>query len=576
MPLALRRWLPIALIALVALWLRTRDLAARPMHSDEANQAVKFGQLLETGHYAFDPRDHHGPTLYYAALPIAWLRGQHTLASLDETTVRLVPALFGTAAIVLIFLLALPLGGATPSSRIQAPSDSSVGLRPASRPSETAAAGSVAPPIAPETQAQNPKLKTQNQTYLALAAAAFLAVSPPAVYYGRYFIQETLLVTFILATFACAQRWWRTGHLAWAIAAGLCIGLAESTKITAPLFLVAGVVALLAARPLPAPASPGILRAAVAATIGALITAALLYSSFGTHFAGVRDAFTAVVYGLHRAGGGETGHEKPWWYYLRLFGGHREGGLLFQQIAFTLLALAGAALAFVSLKSRRVPSNCHTLYDNGSGASGRDPAPSPASSERAWASPSSSLRWAFLRWATVYTLIIAAVLSLTPYKTPWHAIHLVPGLALLAAGALAALPKLWLSLPVAAVALAFQVRQTDLVTILRPADPRNPYAYVHSSPDVLKFRARADAALARNPGAVIRVISAEYWPLPWYFRGLSRVGYWTTPPADCDGALVITSAALAPAVRARLHGDYRETYLGLRPGFLCVVFTPRS
>ena len=27
------------------------------MHADEANQAVKFGELLETGRYAFDPRD---------------------------------------------------------------------------------------------------------------------------------------------------------------------------------------------------------------------------------------------------------------------------------------------------------------------------------------------------------------------------------------------------------------------------------------------------------------------------------------------------------------------------------------
>ena len=66
------RWLPIALLTLAAFWLRGRDLAGRPMHSDEANQAVKAGELLETGHYAFDPHDHHGPVLYYAALPVAW------------------------------------------------------------------------------------------------------------------------------------------------------------------------------------------------------------------------------------------------------------------------------------------------------------------------------------------------------------------------------------------------------------------------------------------------------------------------------------------------------------------------
>ena len=58
-----RRWLPIALVAVTALWLRTHDLDVRPMHADEANQAVKVGALLERGHYEFDPADHHGPTL---------------------------------------------------------------------------------------------------------------------------------------------------------------------------------------------------------------------------------------------------------------------------------------------------------------------------------------------------------------------------------------------------------------------------------------------------------------------------------------------------------------------------------
>ena len=58
------------------------------MHHDEANQAVKFGALLERGEYRYDAHDHHGPTLYYLTLPAAWLRGQHTLASLDEWTLR--------------------------------------------------------------------------------------------------------------------------------------------------------------------------------------------------------------------------------------------------------------------------------------------------------------------------------------------------------------------------------------------------------------------------------------------------------------------------------------------------------
>jgi uncharacterized protein (TIGR03663 family) len=503
------RWLFLALITVFAFWLRTHDLARRPMHADEANQAVKLGDLLETGHYAFDPRDHHGPTLYYAAVPIAWARGQRTLAALDETTVRLVPALFGTISVLLLAFIAT---------------------------SDRALMGAA-------TAAGEP-------TCPALVAAALLAVSPPSVYYSRYFIQETLLVTFTLAFVLCARAWWRSGKLAWAIAAGVSAGLMQATKATAPLFLFAVLAAAAVGRAsarlfLPAPRSSAemgglkpALRHTFVALLAAFLTAALFYSSFFTHVAGLRDAFTAYTNAATRFGAAAapTGHEKPWWYFLKLFGWIR-AGLVWQQLAFSALAVAGLAVAFTT----------------------RDRA---------------------LRAAAVYTLIIVVAFSAFSYKTPWHAVHFVPGMALLAAGALAAVTRLrtgkFVAIAAAILVLGMQYQQTTLVAFLRPADPRNPYAYVHSSPDVLKYRALAEAALARSPGKPVRVISEEYWPLPWYLRGLPGVGYWTTPPDECDGALVIASPNNAEAVRAKLQGAYHESILGLRPGFVCIVFTPES
>ncbi|MCX6956339.1 MAG: TIGR03663 family protein [Verrucomicrobia bacterium] len=458
------RYLAPALLAFAALWLRTSDLARRPMHADEANQAVKFGELVEHGRYAFDP--------------VAWARGQTTLATLDETTVRLVPAIVGTAGVLLLFALALPFG-----------------------------------------------------YWPALAAAALLAIAPASVYYSRYFIQETLLVTFALAAFVCAGRWWRTGRLGWALAAGACAGLMQATKASAPVFLACAAIAFFAvsrARPV----SARIGRDALLALGTALVVAALFYSSFGAHFAGLRDAVATYTHASGRAAGG-SGHEKPWWYYLSTFGWYRQGGLLWQQLGFSLLAGAGIVVAFAR-------------------------------------------RQTFLRVAAVYTALVLVALSLTPYKTPWHLVHLVPGFAVLASGALAALPWRPLAVAVAAAILAVQFTQTNLAVFRRPADERNPYAYVHSSPDVLKIRSLAEAALARSSAGAIRVVSEEYWPLPWYLRGLPRIGYWPAPPADCDGPLVIASATQAEAVRARLHGDYQESYLGLRPGVLCVVFTPVS
>jgi uncharacterized protein (TIGR03663 family) len=471
------RWLPLALVALAALCLRTHELARRPMHADEANQAVKTGELLEHGRYAFDPHDHHGPTLYYFAVPVAWVRGQTTLAALDETTVRLVPVIFGTLGVLLLFAVAVPFTG----------------------------------------------------PWTALGAAALMAVAPASVYYSRYFIQETLLVTFTLGLLACGQRWWKTGRLGWAVAAGACYGLMQATKASAPLFAVAALAALLVVRRT-RPAAPKLGSALAVAAGTALLVAALFYSSFGTHWSGLRDAVATYTHTSARAAGG-SGHEKSWWYYLNLFGWHREGGLLWQQLAFSVLALSGVVVAFAQ-------------------------------------------KVAFLRWAALYTAIVVVALSVAPYKTPWHAVHLVPGLALLAAGALAAMPARYLGVAVAVCVIALQFKQTNLSSYQRPADARNPYAYVHTSSDILKVRPLADAAMARTPSGVIRVISEEYWPLPWYLRGLPQVGYWATPPEDCDGPLVLASATQAAEVRKRLHGEYRETYLGLRPGFLCVAFTP--
>ena len=477
-PPSLLRWLPLALVVLAAFLLRTHDLARRPMHADEANQAVKLGELLEHGRYAFDPRDHHGPTLYYAALPLARLRGETTLAALTETTVRLAPALAGTLGVLLLFLLAArPLGH-----------------------------------------------------WPALAAAALMALAPASVYYSRYFIQETLLVTCTLAALVCAHRWWRTARPSWAVAAGACLGLMQATKASAPLFAASALIALLLVVR-SRPASTRILRDLALVLVSALVVAALFYSSFGTHPAGLRDALATYAPASARATTAGSGHEKSFWYYLRLFGWHRAGGLLWQQLAFSALALAGFVVA------------CFT-------------------------------RQKFLRWAALYTLLVVVALSLAPYKTPWHAVHLVPGFALLAAGALAAIPFRLLALAFAGYTFGLQLTQTNLAVFQRPADARNPYAYVHTSPDVRKIRALVEAALARAPSAPVRVISEEYWPLPWYLRGLPRVGYWSSPPAQCDGALVIASAAQAAAVRARLSGDYRESLLGLRPDFLLVVFTP--
>ena len=78
----------------------------RTFHPDEANQAFAVGKLLETGSYTYNPADHHGPTLYYAAAPVQRLCGATGTASLEEVPLRSVPLAFAVLTLVFAFLAA--------------------------------------------------------------------------------------------------------------------------------------------------------------------------------------------------------------------------------------------------------------------------------------------------------------------------------------------------------------------------------------------------------------------------------------------------------------------------------------
>jgi predicted membrane-bound mannosyltransferase len=93
-----------------ALAFRLPQLALRPMHCDEANQALKAATLRETGRYQYDPREHHGPLLYYATLPSLWLSGARDFAQSGPLAYRIVPVLFGVGLVLLLPLAADGLG----------------------------------------------------------------------------------------------------------------------------------------------------------------------------------------------------------------------------------------------------------------------------------------------------------------------------------------------------------------------------------------------------------------------------------------------------------------------------------
>jgi uncharacterized protein (TIGR03663 family) len=298
------RWLRAAAFAglvVLAAGLRLPSLDVRPMHADEAVHAAKFGRLLEQGLYQYDPKEYHGPTLYYLSLIPARVRGMIRYANLDEVTLRSVPAVIGVM-LVAAHILLVPV----------------VGFRSAA------------------------------------LAALLAAVSPAMVYYSRYYIQETLLVAFSFGALVSICRYMLKPRAGWAIAAGMSVGLMAATKETwviafgsmAGALVLAGVFTRGRQGRVTAPDRGRTAVHLAAAGLSAVAVGCLFYSSFFSHPRGIVDALTAYPTYLTRAGG-NSWHVHPWHYYLGLltFSGS-EGAPVWTEAAILGLAAVGLVVAF--------------------------------------------------------------------------------------------------------------------------------------------------------------------------------------------------------------------------------------
>ena len=182
--------------------------------------------------------------------------------------------------------------------------------------------------------------------------------------------------------------------------------------------------------------------------------------------------------------------------------------------------------------------------------------------------------------------------SALPYKTPWNVLPLYAGWVIVAGIGLAQLlehgyPRAGrILLAVALVVLCGALAvQSWRASFRYPADPRNPYAYVHTSPDVVRLagRVKALSALHRDfESMLVAVVAGPYeqWPLPWYLRRMNRVGYWTSAeaagPALALAPVIVASPQYAEKVAAALGERYQAEYYGLRPDVIMSVFIERS
>jgi uncharacterized protein (TIGR03663 family) len=293
----MRYWLAVSAVLILAIALRISHLDVRPMHGDEAVHAYRFGQLLESNNYRYDPNEYHGPTLNYFTLIPALLFGQHTYASLTETTLRIVPAFFGFILVLLPLLLIDGLG----------------------RP-------------------------------VAVIAAGLTAISPAFVFYSRYYIPEMLLVYFTFGMIVCGYRYVRNPKWHWALRTGVLAALCFATKETSVIAFAAVLIALAFVminrrdgRPVLSLVRPGHL---ILGLSGAVIVWGLFFSSFFKNPAGLIDSFRTYATYFERAGHNQL-HIHPWYYYLQLLV-YNKGpmGLTWTEGFVVVMAMVGLIFIF--------------------------------------------------------------------------------------------------------------------------------------------------------------------------------------------------------------------------------------
>jgi uncharacterized protein (TIGR03663 family) len=374
-----------------------------------------------------------------------------------------------------------------------------------------------------------------------LIAALLFAVAPLSVYYDRYFIHESL---FVAATLGLILSIWRARHevsARQAIVSAACAALMLASKETAFLHFFALAAAAivywrwnLRGKRLDCLWRPGL---AVAATAAFVLLSVILFTWFGSNWNALASLWRAVPNFLARAGG--EGHQKPFWYYAQILAGGWSGGAI----------LTLACIGFFQTLRRRDPS-----------------------------------AYGFMAF---YALFVGVIYSALPYKTPWLALNFWLPIALFAGRSIESLWQMPAKHPagrialraccilVGAVAAASIAHDTQQRVFLHPADETNPYAYAQTSEDLLGLPAEIEKLASQDAMAAprIAVIASDPWPLPWYLRRFSEVGFWQPgqPPGKAD--FYITSTETADQYGDQLK-DFRPEFFGVRPNVLILLWSP--
>jgi len=214
----------------------------------------------------------------------------------------------------------------------------------------------------------------------------------------------------------------------------------------------------------------------------------------------------------------------------------------------------------------------------------------PRSPSRTLADTTPRDRVFWTRYFTANVVIVAALFSAIPYKTPWNLMPFYIGMTVLAGIGFAALLRATSSRVMrGALVGAFVIASGQLgwqawrASVVYASDPRNPYVYAHTVPDAVRMATRIRDLAALHPDGADMQVSViapphEQWPLPWYLRTLPHVGYWAAPgdALALRAPVIVVSTDHAEALDGALGDRYVSEFYGLRAEVLLTLYIERS
>src|SRR6266705_763091 len=460
-------WTPWLIIGL-ATFLRFFLLGIKPPHFDEGINGWFVDQMVRNGFYKYDPTNYHGPLHFYVLFLSQTLFGRNLWA------LRL-PVVLVSISCVWLTLKFEPFVGRN----------------------------------------------------LSRLAALAMAVSPGFVFYGRYSIHEAWLVLFTMLFFVGLFGLWKVGTANYLWCAGMGLTGMILSKETYILHVGCAMIAVAVcwisnyfnkledSRP----ATQTWDYVDLAVVIGTGVALIIFFYS-GTFFNwnGVKGLYQAYL-PWFKTGSEGHGHQKPWYYWLRLIA------------RYEWPVLAGLVLCLFSVRFKNVA----------------------------------------LRYLAIYSVGTLIAYSIVKYKTPWCIISFIwPFLFIFGSAVLLVRPRYRAATYAAsAVLLCFSLGSAIWLNYFRCTTDTEPYVYVQTYNDIFKLTkpllklAKRDPRYYQLTGHIVR---GSPYPLPWMLGDFTHIGYYEhgNMPQNLDADFLLVQEDKIKQVESKLHNAYYTEPLRIR------------